>query len=593
MASSSSSSLHHVAAPTPWNAADADAGPILRGASGKNPSATPSPPPAALPLPPGKANSAAERVRQLSAAADDVDVASAYARVRFRWKRFLPSLVWHLLHPLTTPLAYLLSGSDYARNVGFVLRCSLAYMLQAHLMYCTVPAVIVLYVVFRPENVEFSEVLLAVLLHVFHKLMVAVKFAYMYDADYRAIYGPLADRGVEIRRRTQLLTGWMRVSRADADYEVRAAAVRLNIRHDGPAFVVPASDAEGLELFFGRESAEPVPAPVGGVVRVPVCLFVARAVELGSDMTRQPFAGFGTLTLPSKVCGLVAAAVPTLSRLAEGKNALGDGSVQAAVLIALCFQLTLFYFAILLEFLAIAAEEYRRRATVLKIIGAVVSPPHRAAADAMRRRRGADQMSQTERALTTVGMPYADLTNPVNVVAFLRARQLAQNYGLAYRRRVDLYATGTILLVLVLAVFVAIELLYYSLGLTPAVLSVYTVAVCSLYLARAAVYGLRADRSASEHLLVLVRTQLAVRELVAGFVSSQFRAESAVPAAAVDERVLHATDDLLGAALESAVQEREFTSLKLFGLGGTGALQLLVFVLMSGLSVAYHLYTNE
>eukprot|EP00455_Lapot_gusevi_P003190 TRINITY_DN11310_c0_g2_i1.p1 TRINITY_DN11310_c0_g2~~TRINITY_DN11310_c0_g2_i1.p1 ORF type:complete len:261 (-),score=53.04 TRINITY_DN11310_c0_g2_i1:75-857(-) len=180
---------------------------------------------------------------------------------------------------------------------------------------------------------------------------------------------------------------------------------------------------------------------------------------------------------------------------------------MSGVMVCVVWAISLFNYGVLLLFLSVAVRDLIRRAQTLVALNVLIDPIEVSPVQAE---------DMYYKALPK-NMIFVDLSLADNIISWTVLRQLAQNFGIQYHKRLTMYTTYTFLLVPVLFVFVLTEVLspanQYPINTATAIgFALYNLLVVALYFCAMLWHGSKANDSYWLHKGCLTRIQMTLRE---------------------------------------------------------------------------------
>lgn len=513
--------------------------------------------------------------------AGQLNLASSFDSVQFHPRTFFAQLFYQVLFPLSVPFVWLFEGPHMLANLQFFFFGTLFF---GHIPQAIIISLPILYTRMSESEKELvvpTEIVLPIVLHMVHRVMVAMKYAYLSDTVYD--FFRQGRINLEDLSRIQILSGWTKIPTKNIMWELHSAAHRIGGRIAHVFFYARAT-AEQLEGFVGQGNCRPSEKYAG--LRV-ICLkmLLKRAVEL---VQQELDPAVDRFRLVSLTLGFVCAGLPSIVRIAQGHPVYPtQASVPAVLVVTMAHAITWYYFNILMQFLFSGVIDYRRRFELLRFLESLVDP-----ARSLRHRhvqvgrRGSDGA-----VLARAGeLPYVDLSIAENIISWLLARQIVQNFGLAFRKRIHVYLTLSFLIAILLIVLLLADVVQGDVNMTTAAVVLY-VGVCIVtVLAQTAQYGAQANGEYQIHKHTIMRSQFAIRELLTETCSGMKLSEVAVTVASEDS--LRHADVLLNSVLKLLDIEEGLGALTIFGMKGMGVYRTLLALLVGIVSVGFRAFSS-
>jgi hypothetical protein len=173
-----------------------------------------------------------------------------------------------------------------------------------------------------------------------------------------------------------------------------------------------------------------------------------RALTLIATIIQELIVGGSHNEWANKVAvtaGMIQASLPAIIRVCQHGNVFGASpSYDAAeiVLVIVCWLTTFFFVFVGVSFITTGVVDYLRRAHLLQVMGIMIDPA-----------------GATMNTGTRIGWrpTFIDFTIPSNISAWFTLRQILMDYGLEFRKRINIYSSYA----LVFATGLLCTLFYY------------------------------------------------------------------------------------------------------------------------------------
>jgi len=171
---------------------------------------------------------------------------------------------------------------------------------------------------------------------------------------------------------------------------------------------------------------------------------------------------------------------------------------------------TFVFFFTLVAFISIGVVDVYRRFAMLKVMGVMIDPSGGQSANAMM------AMMDDE---VTWRPHFIDFTIPSNITSWFATRQVLAEFGLEFKKRLGLYCSYALLLALLLLAKLFYDVIMHGeKSGTSGALVIATITFLSLtifvILAQMVYYGNAANCMYEAHNAILLRVQMAIRELL-------------------------------------------------------------------------------
>eukprot|EP01006_Ploeotia_vitrea_P047885 TRINITY_DN67174_c3_g1_i1.p1 TRINITY_DN67174_c3_g1~~TRINITY_DN67174_c3_g1_i1.p1 ORF type:complete len:602 (+),score=319.79 TRINITY_DN67174_c3_g1_i1:241-1806(+) len=511
-----------------------------------------------------------------------MDIASAFDSVSFDVVEFIKQLLTHTLLPVSIIFVRIFAGAPLASNQGFSsVRGLLPQLMLSGIMWTMLLSYVTASEKQR-ENVPLVEVMVPLFLWFCHRLMIATKWAYMprqTTAHLRSYFVDWNDTA-----RLELVTGWLTLANHTITLETDAAAARMGIDLENVHLHARSSNRD-LHIFLDDDGYNPRQSHHPNL-KVLCGYRTTKRLQQMADLCCSH--SKGRFLASTRLCALIGSAIPSLVRLYEGHGLFGHGDWHATVVIVSAFAVHFLFFNVLLLFLGISVLDHRRRHLVMKLLDHLIDPSRAQAANKGRKLPADKHLQRFVQQL-----PIVDLTVTENIMSWLALRQVADQFGLMYRKRVDWYTSYAFL-----AIFAVVAVLLQTL-LSEQAAARTSVAMCMFYLLSIsaqlmfmAVYSAQTTKQQTTHVTTIRRIQFAIREQLVCAQGPSWRANFELEQGADRDR-LKGCDHLLDSLVHMLTLTRNHAAFKLLGFDGQAILRAVPPIVVGGLSVALRLLTQQ
>jgi hypothetical protein len=377
--------------------------------------------------------------------------------VIFDWRMFAKEFCYNFFWPFSGPIIRLVEGPAYYANHRFHTIGNFATILTlwtVNIMCIVRPGL------FGTANgLTVIEIFMMNLLCAVHKVMVAVKYAYMPTA----VVGELHEREFSLDEldSQQLITGWQRLTSENCDAELAQTAASLGFKLSETRFHVNHT-IEELRDFIGRNDYPDMPSPSFVGLRQ-ICLRAMLGKLTHHVYEASQPAAWSMLIIV--LYSLVQAIFPVMIRSFQKSGRLDfssfdmgigwgfgkpgvsefDSNFCSSIIIISCF-VRFAYSTIILVFVNVGILDLKRRARMLVALQRLVDPTplplHRLDCSLL--------------AAIPENMLFLDLSVSQNITNWWVARKVVTQFGLRFRRRIEAYMlVFSLMLVTVLLVMLA------------------------------------------------------------------------------------------------------------------------------------------
>lgn len=348
-------------------------------------------------------------------------------------------------------------------------------------------------------------------------VVMAIKYAYCSRAELQDMRRHIVPKQTHLDR--MILFGWITINPAHVERQIRMAALRMGVDVEATHFkAVPALTREDLRVYlphvmddsrsFGL-GARLVADKDGTYSRLPVLAVVSQLVL---DGNRHKIINVFSLSI---AVAIVFAALGIITRAIEHKPVMGGttwhDNVISAVFIFSVFIVSFTNFGYLFG----GIGDFQRRRLLQKHLSMIITRGY----EPLVSRRSADGA----RYFQEHGPLIFDLSVPENMVAWWASRQVSQDFGLSFYRRINYY-TGSFI---IFAAAMIGSLYYVVLTNTPLASVAVFVQVAYYFVALLVIisllvmFGSKANQVRREQPLIFLRKKVVLETLILDSLATQ------------------------------------------------------------------------